>query len=139
MSLIVISMMTIVALGIVFAENGGCPCNPQPPANVTRENTEGNVQPTNTCMRSWIEYRNCGPRRYAGYYTYDCLCYEDPDFPIYECNWKTCREWTQQCDKYRVWYNNCTHTVIWEDYLGKVTRTGTECEYDWGKFLYPIC
>ncbi|RLG00875.1 hypothetical protein DRN58_02860 [Thermococci archaeon] len=59
-------MMTIVALGIVFADNEGCPCNPQPPVSKIKEteNTEGNVQPMNTCMRSWIEYRNCGPKVY---------------------------------------------------------------------------
>ena len=64
MSLVIISMMTIVALDIVFADDKdkeGCPCNPQPPATVTKEieNTKRDVQPTNTCMRTWIEYRNC--------------------------------------------------------------------------------
>jgi len=53
-------MMTIVVLNVVFADKEGCPCNPQPPANVTKENTEGNVQPLGECMRTWIE-KDCGP------------------------------------------------------------------------------
>jgi len=54
-------MMTIVALSVVFADNGGCPCNPQPPVSKIKEieNTKGAVQPLGECMRTWIE-KDCG-------------------------------------------------------------------------------
>jgi len=130
MSLVIISMMTIVALGIVFADNGGCPCNPQPPVSKIKEteNTEGNVQPMNTCMRSWIEYRNCGPRRYDEHeYVCGCTCIWT-NMGRY-CMWNCCHNWEQQCDKYRIWYNNCTHQMMYEEYLGRVTRSGTDREH----------
>jgi len=126
MSLVIISMMTIVALGIVFADDKdkeGCPCNPQPPANVTKENTEGNVQPLGECMRYHIEYRNCGPKEYVHTYMRGCHCY-----PQGACYYQCCREWEQQCEKWGVWYDICLHQTISETYYGTVTRTGKDCE-----------
>ncbi len=121
MSLVIISMMTIVALGIVFADEEVCPCNednegcvPAPIEDV--ENTNGNVQPTNTCMRTWIEYRNCNSPQWGNWHVITYTRWGD--------GWKTwCqRLYTQECDKYRVWYNNCTHQVMYEEYLGRKTR-----------------
>jgi len=126
MSLIIISMMTIVALGVVFADKGGCPCNAQPPATVTKEieNTEGNVQPLGECMRYHIEYRNCS----APHWTWKAGDVKREMVEIYpgvyrmKWSWYCTGSKTQQCDKYGVWYDNCLHRVMWEDYLGRVTR-----------------
>jgi len=130
MSLIIILTM-IVALGVVFADNKdkeGCPCNPQPQISkikeTSAENTKGNVQPLNTCMRYHIEYRNCS----ASHWTWRAGHVEKELIQIYPGVYRMRWSWyctgykTQQCDKYGVWYNNCTHQVMYEDYLGRVTR-----------------
>jgi len=120
MSLIIISMMTIVALSVVYADNGGCPCNSHPIKDI--ENTKGDVQPLGECMRYHIEYR-CTPKQWT-WEVLDCV--------VITSDWGMtvrahCRgTWTQQCDKYGVWYDNCTHRKLYEDYLGRVTRTGTK-------------
>jgi len=105
MGSIVILMMTVVALGIVFADDKdkeGCPCNPQPPVTVAKEieDTEGNIRPLNTCMRTWIEYRNCSPKQWT---------WKIDKCVLVEGFWGgltahvICEgTWTQQCDKYRV-------------------------------------
>jgi len=129
MSLVIISMMMIVALGAVFADNKdkeGCPCNPQPPISkikeTSAENTKGNVQPMNTCMRSWIEYRNCGTKKHPGAWTvYICKCKPAGGFLVF-CDSKCKRKLFVECDKYRVWYNNCTHQMMWSEYLGKAWK-----------------
>jgi len=133
MGSIVILMMTIVALNVVFADEEVCPCSkggcsPVPPMNI--ENTNGNVHPMNTCMRSWIEYRNCTPKQWTWKLT-KCV--------LLISNWGEMKSygmcegtWTQQCDKYRVWYNNCTHKVMYKEYLGRVTLSGSESHRnDW--------
>jgi len=119
MGSIVILMMAIVALNVVFADEEVCPCSkggcsPVPPMNI--ENTNGNVQPMNTCTRTWIEYRNCSSPQWGNWHVVAYTEWGD--------GWKTwCqRLYTQECDKYRVWYNNCTHQVMYEEYLGRKTR-----------------
>jgi len=118
--------MTVVALGVVFADNGGCPCNPQPPISKIKEteieNTEGNVQPLGECMRYRIEYRNCTPKEWT---------WEVVKCVLIKAWWggRTSKvwckgTWTQQCDKYGVWYDNCTHQKLYEDYPGKSDDIG---------------
>jgi hypothetical protein len=128
-SLIIISMMMVVALGVVFADNGdkeGCPCNPLPPVSKIKEteNTEGDVQHLGECMRYRIEYRNCTPKQWT---------WEVVKCVLIKAWWggRTSKvwckgTWTQQCDKYGVWYDNCTHQKLYEDYLGRVTLSGSE-------------
>jgi len=117
--------MTVVALGVVFADNGGCPCNPQPPVSKIKEieNTRGNIQPLGECMRTWIEYR-CTPKEYTNWKVIRCV--NIAEWPTYEFYVKCERTWSQLCDKYRVWYDNCTHQVMYEEYLGEVIRSGKE-------------
>jgi hypothetical protein len=141
MSMVIISMMMVVAFGVVFADKGGCPCNednegcvPAPIEDV--ENTEGNVQPMNTCMRSWIEYRNCGTKKHPGAWTvYECKCESAGGFLVF-CDSKCKRKLFVECDKYRVWYNNCTHQMMWSEYLGKAWKF-VGYEYGGGVEGYP--
>jgi len=144
MSLVIISMMTIVALGVVFADKEGCSCNkgcvPKPPENIKEsgvdsENTEGNVQPLNTCMRTWIEYRNCSPKQWT-WKVHKCVLVRG-DWGGVTAHVICKGTWTQQCDKYRVWYNNCTHEVMYKEYLGRVTRSGTVYPDHWGDCNCP--
>ena len=127
MSLIVISMMAIVALGVVFADNGGCPCNPQPPVSKIKEteigNVEGNVQPLGECMRTWIE-KDCGPKVYYDPEFVGCWRCVNPREYRVAWNW----HWYRYCEKWRVWYDICQHKELYREYLGVFRESGTKLE-----------
>jgi len=129
MSLIIISMMTIVALSVVYADNGGCPCNkgnegyvPAPLEDV--ENTEGDVQPLGECMRTWIE-KDCGPKVYYDPEFVSCRHYAT-DKPKYLVVWNW--HWYRYCEKWRVWYDICQHKELYREYLGVFRESGTKLE-----------
>jgi len=136
MSLVVISMMTIVALGVVFADNGGCPCNPQPPVSKIKEteigNTEGNVQPLGECMRTWIE-KDCGPKVYYDPEFVGCW----PGVSRYRVAWNW--HWYRYCEKWRVWYDICQHKELYREYLGVFRESGTKFEDCWCSSCNCLC
>ena len=78
-------------------------------------------------MRYHIEYRNCGPKQWT-WETVKCVILGN-ELWGYTVRAYCRGTWTQQCDKYGVWYDNCTHRKLYEDYLGRVTRTGTICHW----------
>jgi len=127
MSLVIISMMMIVALGVVFADEGGCPCNSHPIKDI--ENTKGAVQPLGECMRTWIE-KDCGPKFYDKGRFVSCKNHSLwPYYPYKLVTWNW--HWYRYCEKWRVWYDICQHKELYREYLGVFREEGwhyTYCE-----------
>ena len=136
MSLVVISMMTIVALGVVFADKGGCPCNPQPPVSKIKEieNTEGDIQPLGRCMRTWIE-KDCGPKVYDEGHMVNCWETVNPNIVRVIWDW----HWYRYCEKWRVWYDICQHKELYREYLGTFREEGWHQEDCWCSTCHCVC
>jgi len=135
MSLVIISMMTIVVLNVVFADKEGCPCNkgcvPNPPENIKEsavdsENTEGNVQPLGECMRTWIE-KDCGPW-YNDHLDHISL-FIVYDWPYKYEYYRYYYAHERDCEKWRVWYDNCQHKELYREYLGTEHETQIYLKY----------
>jgi len=148
MSLIIISMMMIVALSVVYADNGGCPCN-VPTSDETKEtgieNTKGDVQPLDGCIRSWIE-EDCVPW-YNDHFDHKTLWKEYyagiPWVPYQFFHYKVWNYYyahERDCEKWRVWYDVCQHKELYREYLGTEHETQIYlkyryyCEWVWNGF-----
>lgn len=122
-------MMTIVALSVVYADNGGCPCN-APTSDELKEtgieDTKEDVQPLDGCIRSWIE-KDCGPW-YNDHLDHISL-FRVYDWPYMYEYYRYYYAHERDCEKWRVWYDNCQHKELYREYLGTEHETQIYLKY----------